>query len=193
MKRQVVVVDGKLPCNVCKLVLPVDQFAVSRARKCGYRSECRSCGKVNSRKWRVKNEFYAAQYNRAWREDNAEYLKKYDLARYWSDPEAQRARSRAHRATVEGRSQRALYEQQRRARAMGIVNDLTDAQWLELVERYGGRCLACGRDDLPLTRDHVVPMVKGGALTLSNVQPLCHPCNSSKGIKVIDYRPALEE
>ncbi len=74
-----------------------------------------------------------------------------------------------------------------RRRAAGV---LTAAEWQQILAQYGHRCLACGSDG-PLTIDHVTPVSKGGANTAANVQPLCGPCNSSKGTKTIDYRPPL--
>jgi len=37
--------------------------------------------------------------------------------------------------------------------------------------------------------DHVLPVSKGGTSYISNIQPLCQPCNSGKKDKHIDYRP----
>lgn len=74
-----------------------------------------------------------------------------------------------------------------RRRAAGVF---TVAEWRAIVALYDGRCLACGSDG-PLTIDHVVPVSKGGANTAANVQPLCARCNTSKGTKTTDYRPAL--
>lgn len=73
----------------------------------------------------------------------------------------------------------------RRAKFRG---SFTEAEWLELCEKYGSKCLRCGRSDVRLTVDHIVPISKGGANTLDNVQPLCQSCNSRKRDKVIDYR-----
>ena len=56
------------------------------------------------------------------------------------------------------------------------------------LREYEHRCLACGIDGA-LTIDHVIPVSKGGPNTADNVQPLCGPCNSSKGTNTIDYRP----
>jgi len=186
------IVDGKLTCNDCKKLMPVGDFHVNRARKCGYDSRCRTCKAGRKAAWRLENLDHVADYQTAWRARNAERLKRYDVDRYWADPETHRARVRERMATLEGRGKRALWQQQRRARAIGIVNDLTDGQWRALLDEYGQRCLACGRSDRPLTRDHIVPLTSGGALTLSNVQPLCSPCNASKKTRIIDYRPVVE-
>ena len=59
--------------------------------------------------------------------------------------------------------------------------------WKELCRYYGNKCLCCGRRR-KLTRDHVIPRAQGGPNSLSNMQPLCGPCNRTKGNRVIDYR-----
>jgi 5-methylcytosine-specific restriction endonuclease McrA len=67
---------------------------------------------------------------------------------------------------------------------------ITEVQWKALCEQTGNRCLACGQPGnyITLTMDHIIPIKKGGKDGISNIQPLCRSCNSSKGIKIIDYR-----
>ena len=67
---------------------------------------------------------------------------------------------------------------------------LVNKEWEQLKRYYGNCCLACGvsETDEPLTRDHIVPRIKGGLNLIHNIQPLCRPCNSRKGSSVIDYR-----
>lgn len=64
---------------------------------------------------------------------------------------------------------------------------LTEEDWVAVLEEFGSRCLACF-STAPVTIDHVIPIIKGGANSVSNVQPLCQPCNSKKYVKIIDYR-----
>ncbi len=80
----------------------------------------------------------------------------------------------------------------RRARLMGAkVNDLTPAQWTALKALYGQRCAYC-RKKTKLTQDHVIPLIKDGNHTESNVVPACRSCNSKKGVKAPPtYQPLL--
>jgi 5-methylcytosine-specific restriction endonuclease McrA len=51
-------------------------------------------------------------------------------------------------------------------------------------------CLACGsHEPEALTVDHIVPLSLRGSNAITNVQPLCEPCNNTKGARVRDYRP----
>jgi 5-methylcytosine-specific restriction endonuclease McrA len=58
----------------------------------------------------------------------------------------------------------------------------TTSQWKELCVRHNHTCLGCGRKEpeIKLTRDHIIPLSKGGNDTIENIQPLCVSCNSSK-------------
>ncbi len=64
------------------------------------------------------------------------------------------------------------------------------AKWENLKKKYGYICLRCKKteEESPLTIDHVVPKKSGGNLGFENVQPLCLPCNLSKGNTWVDYR-----
>ena len=50
-----------------------------------------------------------------------------------------------------------------------------------VFERDAYRCVECG-DHHDLTCDHVVPESKGGETTFENLQTMCRPCNSRKGV-----------
>lgn len=46
--------------------------------------------------------------------------------------------------------------------------------------RDGGRCRQCGSTE-QLHFDHVIPVSRGGANTVANIQLLCAACNRAKG------------
>ena len=56
-----------------------------------------------------------------------------------------------------------------------------------VFKKHGRKCLCCGAKT-GLSIDHVIPISIGGKDELSNLQPLCKSCNSSKGTKKTDYR-----
>jgi 5-methylcytosine-specific restriction endonuclease McrA len=57
----------------------------------------------------------------------------------------------------------------------------TPEEWNELKRFFGHRCVRCGRSDMALERDHIIPVYQGGSDGIDNIQPLCAPCNASKG------------
>lgn len=87
------------------------------------------------------------------------------------------------------REDRSAARHYRRARRYQAPGDFDSDEWAIIVA-WWGKCLVCGtRDDL--TVDHVVPLSRGGSNGVSNLQPLCGPCNSRKGRRIIDYRDPL--
>lgn len=59
-------------------------------------------------------------------------------------------------------------------------------RWRQVQEILGKACLKCGA--VPITRDHVMPLCRGGLNHPANLQPLCHRCNVRKGDQIQDYR-----
>lgn len=90
--------------------------------------------------------------------------------------------TRRYQQTAKGRESLLRGCHKRRAALRLVVCDLTAEQWEEIKAEQGYRCKTCGRRTR-LTRDHVIPLSKGGQHTASNIQALCRSCNSKKGVK----------
>ncbi len=82
-----------------------------------------------------------------------------------------------------------LAKNRRRAlkRANGGAGHVSVQDWLDVLAKYGATCLCCGSTE-PTTMDHIVPLALGGPHDKTNLQPLCHLCNSLKSDTVADYR-----
>ena len=50
-----------------------------------------------------------------------------------------------------------------------------------VLRRDGHRCQYCGRNDVPLTVDHVIPKARGGDESWENLVAACVRCNNRKG------------
>ncbi|MDR7086185.1 5-methylcytosine-specific restriction endonuclease McrA [Aeromicrobium panaciterrae] len=77
------------------------------------------------------------------------------------------------------RSRAATYARRRKRRMAKVDHDLTDDQWTSLQLAWGG-CAYCGADAVPLQKDCMLPISRGGRYTLTNVVPACGSCNASK-------------
>jgi 5-methylcytosine-specific restriction endonuclease McrA len=58
-------------------------------------------------------------------------------------------------------------------------NDLTAAQWRTIQDAWSG-CAYCRAQGVPMQKDCVLPLSRGGRYTLDNVVPACASCNASK-------------
>lgn len=100
-----------------------------------------------------------------------------------SDGAAMRALDRPwHRPDPEARA-RAIYQYRPRKKSAD-TRDIPLRDWLTLVERYRHRCAYCG-EKRTLTKDHVIPLAKGGRHAIGNILPACKPCNTSKADKLL--------
>jgi 5-methylcytosine-specific restriction endonuclease McrA len=79
------------------------------------------------------------------------------------------------------------YASRRRARKAGNHGDgCTPKEWLAILKKYGNKCADCGVSGKTqkMTRDHIIPISKGGADMPHNIRPLCRPCNSRKNANI---------
>lgn len=126
-----------------------------------------------TKKYREKNKEKVLEYNREYRLTHKEEIHQYYLSRKGDEDYKE-----VSRAAVRNR----------RARRNYIEGKITKKEWLDLLEKYGNKCLKCGRTDVKLELDHVIPLALGGEHSINNAQPLCRSCNGGKHIKIEDYR-----
>ena len=75
---------------------------------------------------------------------------------------------------------------ERYARLRGSEGKFTLKEWEEVKCKHHFCCVYCGKseEEAKLTKDHIIPLTKGGSNWISNIQPLCQSCNSRKYNKI---------
>ncbi len=88
-----------------------------------------------------------------------------------------------------GYERKLWHNNQRRIKKLGNGGSHTLTEWESLKAQYEHTCPCCFRQEpeIKLTRDHIVPLVKGGRDDIENIQPLCRSCNAKKHDKNIKY------
>ena len=71
----------------------------------------------------------------------------------------------------------------RRLFKLGLDTSHTVAEWEAKKQEFDHRCAYCGKGGIELTKDHIVPLTKGGTDSIANIVPACEFCNKSKGTK----------
>ena len=100
------------------------------------------------------------------------------LRRYYESGKG-KATIQKYQATDKGKESLLRGIHKRRAAIKLVVCDLTAAEWKTIKENQNYKCAICG-EKKELTRDHIIPLTKGGQHTAANIQALCRSCNSRK-------------
>lgn len=93
-----------------------------------------------------------------------------------------RNRPEKYKATKKSRRKRHKHATRARKHGPG-AGSYTEAQWQHILTVNDHKCVRCGSPS-DLTIDHRIPLSLGGTNDWTNLQPLCHMCNSRKGATV---------
>lgn len=144
------------------------------------------------RKNREKKVAYSVKANRTWRKKNPLEAKKRDAKQYRQNRERNLAHAKRWRDA--NKHLRNFYNAKRRAIKSGNGGSHTFEEWIAKVISFDWLCFYCQRELTieDLTKDHFLPLSRGGGDELENVVPACLPCNTTKnamtGPEFIQYR-----
>lgn len=185
------------PCKACGTV---DRRPNGRCRPCSEANEkaWKSANKEKvrkaSREWSKTNRTKCNEKGKTWRAANPEAFKA--AKRKWlAKPgnkektrvaeidwrERNRATKRLHWLRWKKRNPEGARAIRARVRAKryGAEGQHSAEEWKTLFDSYGGLCVYCAAP--ATTRDHVVPLARGGTDSIENIAPACLSCNARKG------------
>ena len=156
------------PCNRCKLTKQLKDFSKNKRQLDGLCRECKDCAKLRA-KARYKKVGDKLRRQMAQQRRNAyEYRLEIERASRARRKEAQRPLKNARQSI--------------RNRVVQGKKFLLDAK--QIARIYSKPCYRCGTKE-NISLDHVIPISRGGNHSIGNLMPLCRPCNSSKGKKLL--------
>jgi 5-methylcytosine-specific restriction endonuclease McrA len=134
------------------------------------------------KKWRLANREKVLAEKRRYREKRRDELAAKERARYLKT----KTNPAKYRNWIDRTSFRSG---KRKARLRGAQGSHTFKQWMARVEFYGWHCLYCDKllTRTTLTKDHRIPISKGGTDFASNIVTACRSCNCGKGNR--NYKP----
>lgn len=162
--------------------------------------------RVRHRKYRAQNlrrmRKYQREWMKKWYRNHREEAKQLMRAQRAKNIEHWRARDRAYyrkgriekptryaRKLAKGRAwakrnraKLTYWTARYRARKLGARGAHSLAEWVARVDLFSWRCFHCGTvlDRKSLTKDHLVPLSRGGSENAENLVPACKSCNSAK-------------
>lgn len=152
-----------------------------------YRNRNREYRLKSMRQWREKNKKKILEYSKGYREINPKKIKRNIKRWRVMNKEYILRYRRMWSKTEKGKAAKQRDYSRRRNGIGGVINNLTADEWIEILKEYKFRCAYCGKEfNLfdKATKDHVIPISKGGDNTKENIVPACKSCNSKKHNKM---------
>jgi 5-methylcytosine-specific restriction endonuclease McrA len=174
-------------CSKCKEPKPIGEFYTWQRKGRSKRTvdaRCKVCTNSKNSSYNNTHADIVKKTKNAWDESNWDRVLECARQRRAENP--QPARDAEKKWAVNNPAKVRMKRHRRRCAEGSFTNE----QWADLKKKYDYYCLCCGKKEpeINLTTDHVIPVVLGGTNNIDNIQPLCQPCNSSKGIKTTDFR-----
>lgn len=166
------------PCYVCAVEKPLGEFYAHPDTLDGTTNICKECHKAGVKRNKEANEEYYLAYDRQRYHDNGHRYKNYEPSEYL-------------KAWRKSTGKMVEYANNRRALKLNAEGTFSTEEFIQLCDYHEWVCLWCEYRFDKLSADHVVPLSKGGSNHIANIQPLCGPCNSSKGVKIMDFRQTM--
>ncbi len=136
--------------------------------------------KKHGKQYYMKNKLKIDENNIEWNTKNSTHMKKWKSDYYFKNKDKITDQFKDNYKLKKDEYVRR--EQERRARLNGCKKHHTTNEWNELKQKYDYTCPSCLKKEplKKLTKDHIIPLIKGGENDINNIQPLCRSCNSRK-------------
>jgi hypothetical protein len=170
-------------CSKCKINKPIERFYFIK-RSQTHDTRCKRCVAAYVRSRRD------ADGGQALKDAYARRKAKGYTSKRWADKTPEE-RALAYAAVKKYRSRNQdLCRMEARQGAQMRRSLAYQKAWPAILAHYGSQCLSCG-SQTKVCFDHVRPMALGGDNVLTNGQPLCLTCNTTKGAteRDKDHRP----
>lgn len=170
-------------CTSCGKLLPntKDYFYEGGKRKDGTKrlqARCKECEKLYHR---TQDKIYYQNNKEAKKQYNREYVKnhKEKIRENWKKY-LQTDKGKIARANSKANS-----SAKRRLNEQKLKTPMKSYQYKEMMDFFDNKCAYSGRGDF-ITRDHIIPLKKGGEHAIWNLVPMHGPYNFSKQDKDIE-------
>lgn len=174
--------EGFKICTQCgrELVLSEDYFHRSKNHPTGFHSECKECRGIKFTPDRLKSTKEGHKIcTSCGKEKPFDAFNKHAIGYLGLRSTCKECRSE-ERQTEKVKAQKNVSNQKRRSLKNSAITNYTTQDWEDCLTYFNNECVYCGSTE-QLTKDHIIPVSKGGGFVPSNIACACISCNISKG------------
>lgn len=178
---------------------------------CGSKTHKSGCSYKNTQRiHKKKGERYRGcpkraesmrKYQREWRKEQRKSNSAYAERQKESKREfakSPKGKEQSKKARIRNIKAKLNANRKRQLRKRYVIGSHTEQQWQSLKVETGNKCSFChipedhlqniygGKVFQKLTKDHIIPLSKGGTDFIENIQPACVSCNASKNNSIHD-------
>lgn len=114
-----------------------------------------------------------------WYQNNKDELLEKRKIKYRKNREYEISKVRKYQKSEKGRININIHVQKRKARLKDLPHTFSSKDWSNCLKYFNNKCCYCDQYE-KLTKDHFIPLSKGGEFTKDNILPACLSCNLSK-------------
>jgi 5-methylcytosine-specific restriction endonuclease McrA len=142
-----------------------------------YRARTRDHHRAANAVWYAANRDRILARVKVYSTSNKDHILVYQAEYYAANTEKVKSNVSVYRKA--NPEKRAHLENRSRVRKVGNGGSHTREEWAAKADLFGSLCVYCG-ESKPLTRDHKIPLARGGTDDIANILPACRSCNSKK-------------
>ncbi len=176
-------------CNRCQIDKSIESFSKNPKNRDGYFHQCKLCRSIHVKQWRLNNpELYHKRRKEIYRRDRELNIQR---ATEWARKNKNKRVIIKNKWRAKNKELTNFYTKNYSYRKKGAEGAHTFEEYAKKLDRLGGLCFYC-RINRAGTKDHIIPLSKGGSNYIDNIVPSCVNCNSSKRDKLIsEWKPNL--
>ena len=169
-------------CTKCGEILVACEmnFYKRKDDKLGFRKECKKCRDIYVKEWTKKNKEHRSQYMKKYKKEHKKEIKRNKLK--YSRSEKGRKKQKIYHINNPMRIFNS--NSRRRMREENQGKGITMEQWKEMMNFFDWKCAYSGKylggNNKFRSKDHIIPLNKGGEHEIWNLVPMHFSYNSSK-------------
>ncbi len=170
-------------CTVCGQLKILDEFSKNPKTADGYLHQCKTCVLERVRKWKSENkELIKLRRKITYLKNRSKNIQD---SIEWGKNNKEKRKIAKDKWRDKNKELTNHYAKQYSYRKKCAIGKHSLIEYKEKMKLFSGMCAYC-KIRKANTKDHIIPLSKGGSDYIHNIVPACVSCNSSKRDKTLE-------